>query len=434
MATLAVLGAGLGGLPAALELKSRFGNDHQVMLINNATTFQFVPSNPWVAVGWRRPDKVVVDLEKVTRRKGIHFVAQAAKEVKPADNQILLADGSLVKYDYLVITTGPKLAFDAIPGLGPEGGFTQSICTLSHAEKSYEAYKAFLKDPGPVVVGAVQGASCFGPAYEFALILDRDLRQRRLRRTVTITFITSEPYVGHLGLGGVGDSRGILEAALRERDIKWITNAAVERIEDGRMQVVEHDDAGAAKRESELEFKFGMLLPSFRGVDAVAAATELCNPKGFVQIDEYQRNPKYPNVYSAGVCVAIPPVEQTPVPTGAPKTGYMIESMVTAIVENLSADMAGKPPEAQATWNAICLADMGNKGIAFVALPQIPPRNVTWAKGGRWVHWAKVMFESYFMYKMRHGKSEAGYERTLLRLFGITRLLPGGRKHRAIGL
>ena len=146
------------------------------------------------------------------------------------------------------------------------------------------------------MVGAVQGASCFGPAYEFALILDRDLRQRQLRRTVPITFITSEPYVGHLGLGGVGDSKGILEAALRERDIKWITNAAVERIEDGRMQIVEHDDAGAAKRESELEFKCGMLLPSFRGVDAVAAATELCKPKGVVQMDEYQRNPKFSNV------------------------------------------------------------------------------------------------------------------------------------------
>ncbi len=428
MSKLIVLGAGLGGLPAALEMKSRFGGRHEVTLINNATTFQFVPSNPWVAVGWRRPDKIVVDLEKVTRKRDIHFVAQGAREVIPAENSILLADGSKVGYDYLVITTGPKLAFDAIPGLGPEGGFTQSICTLNHAEKGYEAYKSFLENPGPIVVGAVQGASCFGPAYEYALILDRDLRQRRLRRDVPITFVTSEPYVGHLGLGGVGDSKGILESALRERDIKWITNAKVERVEDGKMQVVEHDDAGEPKREVELPFKFSMLLPSFMGVDAVAAAAELCNPKGFVKIDEYQRNPKYPNIYSAGVCVAIPPVEQTPVPTGAPKTGYMIESMVTAIVENIAADMAGREPEARATWNAICLADMGNKGIAFVALPQIPPRNVTWAKGGRWVHWAKVMFEYYFMYKMRRGKSEAGYERRLLRLFGITRLLPSRRK------
>ncbi|MDP0972091.1 hypothetical protein Q6294_34745, partial [Klebsiella pneumoniae] len=76
----------------------------------------------------------------------------------------------------------------------------------------------------------------------------------------------------------------------------------------------------------------------------------------------------------AGVCVAIPPVEATPLPVGAPKTGYMIESMVSAIVKNIEADLAGKPAEAQATWNAICLADLGDTGVAFVALPQIPPR------------------------------------------------------------
>lgn len=65
-----------------------------------------------------------------------------------------------------------------------------------------------LADPGPIVVGAAAGASCFGPAYEFAAILDTDLRRRKLRDKVPMTFVTSEPYVGHMGLGGVGDSRG----------------------------------------------------------------------------------------------------------------------------------------------------------------------------------------------------------------------------------
>ena len=73
-----------------------------------------------------------------------------------------------------------------------------------------------------------------------------------------------------------------------------------------------------------------MMLPAFKGVDAVANVEGLCNPRGFVIVDEYQRNPKFNNIYAAGVCIAIPPVEATPVPTGAPKTGYMIESMVTA--------------------------------------------------------------------------------------------------------
>lgn len=427
MAKMVVLGAGLGGLPCVLDLVKRFGNGHEITLVHNAPTFQFVPSNPWVAVGWRRPRQIVVDLEPVTRKRGIRFLGQAAARVVPEENHLMLEDGARVDYDYLVITTGPTLAFDEIPGLGPDG-FTHSICTLTHAEKAHDAYEEFLAKPGPIVVGAVQGASCFGPAYEFALILDRDLRRRRLRHDVPITFVTSEPYVGHLGLGGVGDSKGILESALRARDIKWITNAKVERVEQGLMHVTEHDEAGQARRGVELAFEYAMLLPAFKGVPAVASATELCNPRGFVVIDEYQRNPKFPNVYSAGVCVAIPPVEKTPVPTGAPKTGYMIESMVSAIVENIAADLEGRVPEARATWNAICLADMGNKGIAFVALPQMPPRNVTWTSAGRWVHWGKVAFERYFLRKMRRGKGEATYERWMLRLFGITRLLPGRRR------
>ena len=103
------------------------------------------------------------------------------------------------------------------------------------------------------------------------------------------------------------------------------------------------------------------------------------------------------------MCVAIPPVEATPVPTGAPKTGFMIESMVSAICDNIAAETPAEPAEAQGTWNAICLADFGDTGAAFVALPQIPPRNVTWAREGRWVHLAKIAFEKYFLRKVRTG-------------------------------
>ena len=139
-------------------------------------------------------------------------------------------------------------------------------------------------------------------------------------------------------------------------------------------------------------------------------------------IDEFQRSKAYRNIFSAGVCVAIPPVEATPVPTGAPKTGYMIETMVTAIVRNIAADLAGQPATAKGSWNAICLADMGDTGAAFVALPQIPPRNVNWFKKGKWVHLAKIAFEKYFMAKMKSGNSEPIYEKYVLKALGIFRL------------
>lgn len=154
-------------------------------------------------------------------------------------------------------------------------------------------------------------------------------------------------------------------------------------------------------------------------MDAVASAKELCNPRGFVNVDQYQRNPRYPYVCALGVGIAIPPAEPTPVPVGVPKTGYMIESMAMAIARNIRDAIAGRAPSAVATWNAVCLADSGDSGIAFVALPQIPPRNVTWAKTGKWVHLAKVAFEKYFLRKMKSGSVAPLYERYVFKALGI---------------
>ena len=167
-----------------------------------------------------------------------------------------------------------------------------------------------------------------------------------------------------------------------------------------------------------------MMLPAFRGVDAVAKVPGLVNPRGFVTIDSHQRSKTYPNIYAAGVCVAIPPVEATPVPIGTPKSGYMIETMVSAAVHNIRDELEGKLPTAVGTWNAVCFADMGDRGMAFVAIPQIPPRNVTWTNKGKWVHAAKIAFEKYFMLKMQQGIPEPFFEKYALKLLGIERLNP----------
>ena len=424
MSHIVVLGAGTGGMPAAYELREKLGRDHRITVVNALDYFQFVPSNPWVAVGWRDRETITFPIRPYLEKKNIAFVAQPVARIDAEGNALELQDGSRLAYDYLVITTGPKLSFAEVPGAGPAsiGGHTQSICTIDHAEHAWADYQKFLDDPGPVVIGAMPFASCFGPAYEFSFIFNTDLKRRKIRNKVPITFVTSEPYIGHMGLGGVGDSKSMLESEFRSNDIKWITNAKVTKVEAGKMFVTELDEHGNVKKEHELPFKYSMMLPAFKGVDPVAAVEGLCNPRGFVLIDEYQRSKKYRNIFSAGVCVAIPPVEVTPVPTGAPKTGYMIETMVTAIVHNIAAELAGQPATAKGSWNAICLADMGDTGMAFVAMPQLAPRNVNWFKKGKWVHLAKVAFEKYFMYKMKNGTSEPIYEKYIFKMMGIERL------------
>jgi len=79
-------------------------------------------------------------------------------------------------------------------------------------------------------------------------------------------------------------------------------------------------------------------------------------------------------------------------------------------------------PKAVATWDAVCLADFGDDGIAFVAQPQILPRNVNWASQGKWVHAAKIGFEKYFLRKVRQGKADTFYENLVLDMLGIRKL------------
>ena len=283
-------------------------------------------------------------------------------------------------------------------------------------------WEEFCKNPGPIVVGAVQGASCYGPAYEFAMIMDADLRKRRIRDKVPMTFVTAEPYIGHLGVGGVGDTKGMLESEMRQHHIKWITNAKVDKVEPDKIYVTEVDEDGKPKKAHELPFKFSMMLPAFRGIAAVRGIDGLVNPRGFVIVDKHQRNPKFANVFGIGVCIAIAPVEQTPVPVGVPKTGFMIESMVTATALNIGELVRGKATTHEATWNAICLADFGDSGVAFVAMPQNPPRNVNWASSGRWVHVAKVAFEKYFLHKVRTGTTEPYYEKAVMKILDIGKI------------
>ena len=421
MANIVIIGAGLGGMPMAYEMQEQLRSGDKLTVVGNGPNFHFVPSNPWVAVRWRKRSEIEFPAAEYLSKKGIGFNAAGAKRVHPDKNQVELGDGTMLDYDYLIIATGPKLAFDEVEGLGPEG-FTQSVCNVDHADKAAGAWDAFVKEPGPIVVGAVQGASCFGPAYEFAFIMETDLRRRKLRDKVPMTFVTAEPYIGHLGLGGVGDSKTMLESAMRDKHIKWICNAKVTKVEAGTMHVTEHDEEGKPKKEHKLPFKYSMMLPAFKGIDAVFGIEGLTNPRGMIVIDANQRNPKYKNIYAVGVCVAIPPVEPTPVPTGAPKTGFMIESMVTATAHNIRSELDGQAPAEKATWNAVCLADMGDTGIAFVALPQIPPRNVNWFSEGKWVHLGKIAFEKYFLRKMKKGTSEPFYEKYVMSMLGITKL------------
>lgn len=423
MTHVAVIGGGIGGVTAAYELRHRLRESSRITLVSDRPDFQFTPSNPWVAVGWRAESKVTLPLAPYLERHGVDFIHDGVIRIRPDAARLELASGESLAYDYAVIATGPDYAFDRIPGLGPDVGHSQSVCTTAHAMHAHAAFQALCREPGPVVVGAAQGASCFGPAYEYAFVLDHELRRRGLRAQVPITLITPEPYIGHLGLDGVGNTAEMLTAELRARDIPAIANARTTAVTADTVHVETVHSDGAVADARELPAVLSMIIPPFRGVPAVADAGDLVNDQGFVVVDDYQRSPIHPNVYAVGVSVAIPPVDTPALPCGVPKTGFMIETMANAAASNIADDLGGREPRHVPTWNAFCLADYGNGGAAILAIPQTPPRSVNFAVSGRWAHYAKIAYEWYFMRKLRKGLVEPFYEKWVMRLLGANKVV-----------
>jgi len=155
----------------------------------------------------------------------------------------------------------------------------------------------------------------------------------------------------------------------------------------------------------ELPYKYSILIPPFLGIDAIRNSPGLCNARGFVPVNDRYQHVDYPEIYSAGVAIAVAPPSPTEVPTGVPKTGYMSEVMGHLVAHNIAAAITGKPAAERrfGDINALCILDAGDSGVIMVTDKIFAPRKTEMLIPGPWAHWAKLAFEKYFLWKMRHG-------------------------------
>jgi sulfide:quinone oxidoreductase len=304
--------------------------------------------------------------------------------------------------------------FGVVPGLGPDGGFTQSICTSAHAEEARHAWQRFLKDPGPVIVGATQGAACFGAAYEFIFNLEYALRKTGVRDKATVTYVTAEPFPGHFGIGGMKHAQGMTEWFFRHTGIDWALDAVIEKVtpgqvhfRQGKLHHAKKDEPPSDLAGTSLPFKYAMIIPPFLGVEAVRSSG-LGNDRGFIEVNDHYQHAKYPNVFAAGVCVAVAPAAPCEAGCAVPKTGYVSEVMAHVAAKNIAAAIEGRPFTAKPKdeIDAKCVLDAGNEGIVMYTDRVYAPTKRKWEVliPGPWAHWIKLIFEKYYLWKMRTGR------------------------------
>ena len=199
-----------------------------------------------------------------------------------------------------------------IPGLGPDGN-AYTITTLEDAIHAGEGWRRFLDQPGDIVIGATQGAGCFGAAYEYLFNVSHQLRKAGLKKQVNLTYVTAEPFLGHFGIGGLPHGEQLLGMFLNKEHIAAVVNTAMDHVEEGRL--VFADGTG-------IEFAYAMIVPPFVGQDVIRRASDIADEKGYVNVRDTYQTEAYDDVYAVGIAAAVNAPWQTATPVGIPKTGY----------------------------------------------------------------------------------------------------------------
>ncbi len=475
MARLVILGGGIAGQTAALHAKKRLGGSHEVLVVTPNSLWNWIPSNIWVGVGVMQPEQVTFPLAPVYKKTGITYFQAKAVSIHPegdADNPqpfVTVEHTShekkgqreTVTYDYLINATGPKLNFDATPGLGPLHN-SQSVCTFDHAAHASKALDELVArmqrgEKKTIVIGTGHGTcTCQGAAFEYLFNVEFVLRQRKVRNNATIIWISNEQELGDFGIGGMHIKRGgyithsrvFTESLYTERGVKWITRAHVKEV--GKDTILYEDLDG---NEKTVPFDFAMLLPPFAGVGLKAfdkqgadITTTLFAKSGFMLVDgnyepkPYEKwlpsdwpntyqNPKYKNIFAVGIAFAPPHAiskpminpKGTPIFPAPPRTGMPSGVMARQVAFNVTDMMQGKStvPTRQASlakMGAACIASAGSNfwngtAVSMTMYPIVPDfqtypdtgRQLRYTSGeiGLAGHWIKHLLHFAFLYKAK---------------------------------
>lgn len=475
MARVVILGAGISGHTAALHLRRMLDPNHQVTVVSPNSQWNWIPSNIWVGVGRMKSSEVTFALRPVYEKQGIDFRQAKAVALHPEGDvqsdtgfvEIVYTDPSKagiqerLEYDYVINATGPKLNFAATPGLGPDG-HTVSVCTYGHAEQAAEKLQEVIEklkggQQQTLVIGVGHGTcTCEGAAFEYTFNVEHELREAGVRDRAEIIYLTNEYDLGDFGVGGltfkqngfITNSKLWTESLFKERGVKSILRAHVQKVEEGRLFYETLDG-----QESSLDFDFAMLLPPFRGQDLQAfdkegkeITQEVFAPSGFLKVDadytakapedwkatDWPRtyvSPRYENVFGIGIAFAPPHPISVPrkSPNGTvispapPRTGMPSGIMGKTVATNIAEMITGKSltprhSASMAEMGAACVASAGagfTKGTAasMTMYPVVPNferfpeygRSLTETTGeiGLAGHWMKHLLHVMFIYKAK---------------------------------
>jgi sulfide:quinone oxidoreductase len=342
--TVAVLGAGVGGVVAANRLRKLLGREHRVVLVDRTVWHAFPPAFLAVMLGKKGAQQISRDLRRLDR-KGIEFIAGEITGIDLSRNTVHLSDQDLT-YDYLVVAMGTQYSTGDISGLGT--AFT--YYHLDGAEGLREELKGFTSGRIAIVVAGMP-YKCPAAPYEGALLLDHHFRRRRLRDEVEIRLFTPEP--GPLPVAGRAIGQEVIEL-MAGREVWYSPNARLRSVDPEAKRLNFHDGADA-----EYDLLIGVPVHE---VPTVVREAGLAEDGGWVKVDRGTMATSFERVYAIGDITGIALSNGL----ALPKAGVFAEGQADVVARNVAAEISGSDTRWEFGGDGACFVEVGFGKAAYV--------------------------------------------------------------------
>lgn len=397
MKQIIVVGGNFAGLTSALELKRRLGNKYQVLVISKSPFFLFVPSLTWIPFSRRTLADITLPLEPITAKAKIEFVCAEVTEVVPKKHLVKCGEKEFA-YDYLVIATGPEWIFDQIEGMSLDGNISY-VVTPDTAMITRDRWEEFVKNPGSIVIGSVQGAQFVAYAYEILLNVEKRCRDLGIRDKVDITFLTPEPFLGHLGIGGITGSEFVLKKLLTKLGIKYVLNSEIAKVTTNSIYLT---------NGTVFPYQLSIIMPKFKGPSLIENSAGLGDAASFLPVNAGYQHVAYPYIFGVGAVTASPPSFETQTGVSVPKTGYAANMSAKIAAYNIIHLATGEDRFTLypiTRMPQLTILDGDSKELICFATSLLRPRSFSFTFPNLVNDFSKVLVEKYFLWKMKHGYS-----------------------------
>lgn len=387
-----IVGGGTGGTLVANRLRRVLDARDEIVVIDGDDCHLYQPGLLFVPFGLAAPARLVRP-RAAQLRPGIEFREASVDQVDLDADRVVLADGSMLPYDVLVVASGARLLPEETEGLtGPAWGErVHTFYSLRGAAALAGAMAGF--EGGRLVVNLVDlPVKCPVAPLEFCFLADWFLQRRGIRQNAELTYVTSLD----AAFTRVTCNRE-LAGLLERKGISVVTDFATGEVDGEKGRLVSYDGR-------EVGFDLAVVVPAHGGAEYVSRSPGLGDPLGFVPTDAATLTSKAKaNVFVIGDATDL----------RASKAGSVAHFEGEVLVRNVCRHLSGEDPDARFDGHTNCFIETGFDKALLIDfnddLDPVPghfpgPVGLPLLKESRLNHLGKRAFEQLYWHAILPGR------------------------------